>query len=138
MKKAMEQTVVGDPFEKETEMGPMVSRAQMESVDRAVQTAVAEGAELQCGGKKYSDRKGYFYSPTVLTHCRQDSQVMQQEVFGPVLPITTFKDLDEAIEDANDCQYGLTSSDLHAQPGRGDACLQRNQIWRNLCQSRKF
>ena len=88
----------------------MVSRAQMESVDKAVQTAVAEGAELLCGGLRYADRKGYFYSPTVLTHCRQDSQVMQQEVFGPVLPITTFRDLDEAIEDANDCQYGLTSS----------------------------
>jgi lactaldehyde dehydrogenase/glycolaldehyde dehydrogenase len=110
MKKAMEKTVVGDPFQKESEMGPMVSQAQMDSVDKAVQTAVAEGAELLCGGKKYDDRKGYFYSPTVLTRCRQDSQVMQQEVFGPVLPITTFKDLDEAIEDANDCQYGLTSS----------------------------
>jgi lactaldehyde dehydrogenase/glycolaldehyde dehydrogenase len=82
----------------------------MEAVDKAVQTAVAEGAELLCGGKKYPDRKGYFYPPTVLTRCRQDSQIMQQEVFGPVLPITTFKDLDEAIEDANDCQYGLTSS----------------------------
>lgn len=77
--KAMDKTVVGDPFQKDTEMGPMVSQAQMESVDRAVQTAVKEGAELLCGGKKYSGRKGYFYSPTVLTHCKQDTQIMQQE-----------------------------------------------------------
>ncbi|MHB1675773.1 MAG: aldehyde dehydrogenase [Acidobacteriaceae bacterium] len=110
MTKAMEKTVVGDPFQKDTEMGPMVSRAQMESVDKAVQTAVAEGAEMLCGGAKYPGRKGYFYSPTVLNHCKQDTRIMQQEVFGPVLPITTFKDLDEAIENANDCQYGLTSS----------------------------
>ncbi len=110
MTKAMEKTVVGDPFQKDTEMGPMVSKAQMDSVDRAVQTAIQEGAELLCGGKKYSGRKGHYYPPTVLTHCKQDTQIMQQEVFGPVLPITTFKDLDEAIENANDCQYGLTSS----------------------------
>jgi lactaldehyde dehydrogenase/glycolaldehyde dehydrogenase len=110
MTRAMEKTVVGDPFQKDTEMGPMVSKAQMDSVDRAVQTAVQEGAELLCGGKKYSDRKGHYYPPTVLTHCKQDTQIMQQEVFGPVLPIATFKDLDEAIENANDCQYGLTSS----------------------------
>ena len=108
--KAMENTMVGDPFQKDTEMGPMVSQTQMESVDRAVQTAVEQGADLLCGGQKYSGRTGYYYPPTVLTHCRQDTEIMQQEVFGPVLSITTFKDLDEAIEDANDCQYGLTSS----------------------------
>ncbi len=108
--KAMEKTVVGDPFHKDTEMGPMVSKAQLDSVDRAVQTAVEEGAELLCGGKKYSGRTGHYYPPTVLTHCQHEKQIMQQEVFGPVLPITTFKDLDEAIEYANDCQYGLTSS----------------------------
>jgi lactaldehyde dehydrogenase/glycolaldehyde dehydrogenase len=110
MTKAMEKTVVGDPFLKDTEMGPMVSKAQMESVDLAVQTAVQDGAELLFGGKKYAGRKGYFYSPTVLTDCWQDTQIMQQEVFGPALPITTFKDLDEALENANDCHYGLTSS----------------------------
>lgn len=110
MDRAMEATVVGDPMQPATEMGPMVSKVQMESVDQAVKTAVAEGAELLSGGKQYEGRKGHFYPPTVLTHCRQDSQIMQREVFGPVLPITTFRDLDEAIAYANDCEYGLTSS----------------------------
>ena len=110
MTKTMEKTVVGDPFQKDTEMGPMVSQAQLDSVHRAVETAVQDGAELLCGGKKYAGRRGHYYPPTVLTNCKQDTQIMQQEVFGPVLPITTFKDLDEAIEYANDCQYGLTSS----------------------------
>ncbi|MGC9291549.1 MAG: aldehyde dehydrogenase [Acidobacteriaceae bacterium] len=110
MTMAMEKTVVGDPLQAGVEMGPMVSKGQMDSVDHAVKTAIQEGAELLSGGKKYPDRKGHFYPPTVLAHCRQDSKIMQQEVFGPVLPIMTFKDMDEAIEYANDCEYGLTSS----------------------------
>jgi lactaldehyde dehydrogenase / glycolaldehyde dehydrogenase len=107
---AMQQTVVGDPFDPATEMGPMVSRKQLELVDSAVLRAIHAGAELQCGGKKRESRSGYYYEPTVLTNCEQKSEIMQQEIFGPALPITTFKDLDEAIENANDCEYGLTSS----------------------------
>ncbi len=107
---AMQQTVVGDPFAPATEMGPLVSKKQLELVDAAVQRAVQEGAELKCGGKKHESKAGYYYQPTVLTNCKQDSNIMQEEIFGPALPITTFKDLDEAIEYANDCEYGLTSS----------------------------
>lgn len=107
---AMKQTVVGDPFDSATEMGPMVSRKQLELVDSAVKRAIHAGAELQCGGKKLESKSGYYYEPTVLTNCDQKSEIMQQEIFGPALPITTFKDLDEAIENANDCEYGLTSS----------------------------
>ena len=62
------------------------------------------------GGKRPDVKAGYYYPPTVLTHCQHRSAIMQKEVFGPVLPITTFKDLDEAIDLANDCEYGLTSS----------------------------
>jgi lactaldehyde dehydrogenase/glycolaldehyde dehydrogenase len=107
---AMQKTVVGDPFDAATEMGPMVSRRQRELVGAAVEQAVKDGAEIRTGGKNYDSKTGYYFQPTVLTNCRQESQIMQQEIFGPVLPITTFKNLDEAIEDANDCEYGLTSS----------------------------
>ncbi|HVJ08367.1 MAG TPA: aldehyde dehydrogenase [Acidisarcina sp.] len=110
MTAAMQQTVVGDPLASATEMGPLVSRKQLELVDAAVQRAIQEGAVLKCGGKKAEGKAGYYYPPTVLTNCKQDSDIMQQEVFGPVLPITTFKTLDEALEYANDCEYGLTSS----------------------------
>ena len=107
---AMYQTVVGDPFAPETEMGPLVSKRQRELVHAAVLQAVADGAELQCGGEMYESHAGYFYQPTVLTNCGQGSKIMQQEIFGPVLPIATFKTLDEALDCANDCEYGLTSS----------------------------
>jgi lactaldehyde dehydrogenase / glycolaldehyde dehydrogenase len=110
MTAAMEKTVVGDPFAPQTEMGPLVSKKQLQLVDAAVQRAISEGAELRTGGKKHESKTGYYYQPTVLTNCRQDSDIMQREIFGPALPITTFKDLDEAIEYANDCEYGLTSS----------------------------
>jgi len=115
---AMEKTVVGDPMEASTEMGPLVSKRQQEQVGAAVEQAMREGAQLLCGGKAIEDRKGYFFQPTVLANCSQQSSIMRQEIFGPVLPIATFKTLDEAIEMANDCEYGLTSSifttSLHA------------------------
>jgi lactaldehyde dehydrogenase/glycolaldehyde dehydrogenase len=107
---AMNETKVGDPFEPGAEMGPLVSKQHQHDVDAAVQQALKDGAELVAGGQKYDNRVGYYYPPTVLTHCEQSTAIMQKEVFGPVLPITTFKDLDQAIEWANDCEYGLTSS----------------------------
>ncbi len=110
MTEAMKATRVGDPFEPGVEMGPMVSKRQMEDVHAAVEQAVKDGAQLITGGRKYEGRVGYYYPPTVLTHCQQKSAIMQKEVFGPVLPITTFEDLDQAIAWANDCEYGLTSS----------------------------
>lgn len=107
---AMEETKFGDPLlEADVDMGPLVSKQQLESVDGAVHQAVKDGAKLVAGGHRV-DRRGYFYPPTVLTHCDQKSAIMQKEIFGPVLPITTFRGLDEAIEFANDCEYGLTSS----------------------------
>jgi len=107
---AMQMTVVGDPFAPATEMGPLVSSKQLELVGAAVKLALEEGAELKCGGSACADTDGYYFQPTVLVNCRQSSSIMQQETFGPVLPITTFKTLDEAIGYANDCEYGLTSS----------------------------
>jgi lactaldehyde dehydrogenase/glycolaldehyde dehydrogenase len=109
MTAAMQQTVTGDPFDAATEMGPMVSKRQRELVHEAVQQALKDGAKLECGGN-FANGKGYFYQATVLTGCLQETAIMQQEIFGPVLPIATFETLDEAIGYANDCEYGLTSS----------------------------
>jgi len=105
----MRQTVVGDPFSAATEMGPLVSKRQRELVHAAVEQALKDGATLECGGN-YMSQSGYYYQPTVLSHCRQETGIMQKEIFGPVLPIATFATLDEAIGYANDCEYGLTSS----------------------------
>ena len=95
------------------DMGSMVNKAQQEHVDEMVQSAVAEGATVACGGHKAQvDGKGWFYEPTVITGCTHDMRIMRDEIFGPVLPITTFKTLDEAIEMANDSVYGLTNSSM--------------------------
>ena len=92
------------------DMGSMVNKAQQEHVDEMVQSAIAEGATVACGGHKVQvNGKGWFYEPTVITGCTHDMRIMRDEIFGPVLPITTFKTLDEAIEMANDSVYGLTS-----------------------------
>ena len=94
--KAMAATTVGDVLAGgNVEMGPLVSKQQLESVSAAVEKAVAEGAKVATGGKRIGG-KGFYFEPTVLTNCRQKSAIMQKEIFGPVLPIDTYHDLDEA------------------------------------------
>ncbi|HEV2327058.1 MAG TPA: aldehyde dehydrogenase [Terracidiphilus sp.] len=110
MTRAMRKTVSGDPFTSGVEMGPLVSKVQLGSVQSAVEQARADGVEVATGGAREDRGRGYYYQPTVLTGCRQSTDIMRKEIFGPVLPIATFSDLDEAIALANDCEYGLTSS----------------------------
>jgi lactaldehyde dehydrogenase/glycolaldehyde dehydrogenase len=109
--KAMSEVRYGDPLaEQDIDMGPLVNEAGVRSVDSMVKRAVAEGAKVLTGGKPAAREKGYFYEPTVLVNVNNSMEIMRQEIFGPVLPIATFKTLDEAIELANDCEYGLTSA----------------------------
>lgn len=108
---AMKNVKYGNPLEEEDlDMGPLVSKNALDSVHGLVERAVEEGAKILTGGKIADKETGYYYEPTVLVNVKQDSEIVREEVFGPVLPIMTFKDFDEAIELANDCQYGLTSS----------------------------
>lgn len=108
---AFKKVTYGNPLEKDDlDMGPLVSKAALESVDGMVQRAIQAGAKVLVGGKPADLSVGHFYEPTVLVDVKQDSEMIQEEVFGPVLPILTFKTIDEAIELANDSQYGLTSS----------------------------
>lgn len=108
---AMQATRFGDPLaEPGLDMGPLVSKDRLESVEAAVARAIGDGAILRTGGKRAEGRRGYHFEPTVLSQCRQEWGIMREEIFGPVLPIATFTDLDEAIAMANDSDYGLTSS----------------------------
>lgn len=92
-------------------MGPMINHAAVESVHAMVLRAVKDGAKILTGGKIPSKpEKGSFYEPTVLGGCRQDMEIVREETFGPVMPILTFKTVDEAIDLANDCKYGLASA----------------------------
>jgi lactaldehyde dehydrogenase/glycolaldehyde dehydrogenase len=109
---AMKDTRVGDPLADQTVgYGPMINEASFEKVDQLVRGAVAAGATVATGGHRAGgDPGGFYYEPTVLTGCRQEMEIVQQEIFGPVAPVVTFDDLDQAIAYANDSDYGLTSS----------------------------
>jgi len=108
---AMKAVTYGDPFaEPQPDMSSQVSKTQLEKIAAMVDRAKGEGAEVLCGGRKADTETGYFYEPTILGGCRQEMEAVQQEIFGPVLPVLTFSDLDEAVSLANDCEFGLTSS----------------------------
>ncbi|KAA6329047.1 Lactaldehyde dehydrogenase [termite gut metagenome] len=109
--KAMKAVTYGDPFASPVpNMSSQIDRSQQEKIDALVVRAKAAGAEVLTGGKKADTPTGYFYEPTVLVNCRQDMEIVQKEVFGPVIPILPFSEYEEAIALANDCEYGLTSS----------------------------
>jgi lactaldehyde dehydrogenase / glycolaldehyde dehydrogenase len=109
--KAMSEVKYGNPLvDQDIDMGPLVSEEGLLSVEAMVQRAIEAGAKVLTGGKRAARDKGYFYEPTVIVNVDNSMEIMRQEIFGPVLPIATFKTLDEAIELANDCEYGLTSA----------------------------
>ena len=111
MTKQMEQVSFGDPSkEKDIAMGPIINELGLKKVAESVETALKQGAKLECGGSVVDLGKGYFFQPTVLSQCDMTMDIMRKETFGPVLPIQIVESLDEAITHANDCEYGLTSS----------------------------
>ena len=108
---AMKSTRCGDPLADQTvDYGPLINEAGYRKVDALVRSAVAAGASVATGGKRAAGEGGFYYEPTVLTGCSQQMEIIRREVFGPVAPVVTFEDLDQAIEFANDSEYGLTSS----------------------------
>ena len=110
--KKMSNVKVEDAFSKNNpDMSSLVSKDQLDKVTEMVEFAKKEGAEVVVGGSRSTNfDRGYFYQPTLLTNVTQKMQIIQEEVFGPVLPVMKFGTLEEAIALANDCEYGLTSS----------------------------
>jgi len=108
---AMRRARFGDPLVDESvDYGPLINEAGYRKVDGLVQRARAEGATLVTGGRRGAGDGGYFYEPTVLSGCRQDMDIVRRETFGPVIPVVTFDELEQAIAWANDSDFGLTSS----------------------------
>jgi len=104
------QIKIGDPLDYETRMGALVSEEHLEKVDAYVREAVANGAILYYGGKRYTEgacKEGPYYMPTILTNVTADSKICQEEVFGPVLSVLKYKTTEEAIELANNTMFGL-------------------------------
>ena len=104
----MKKLVQGDPLNPKTRLGPQVSEAHMNQILGYVQKGKAEGARLVCGGERPAGR-GYFVQPTVFDDVRPDMTIAREEIFGPVLSVIRFKDLDDMIGIANDTPYGLAA-----------------------------
>ena len=109
---AVREARIGDPSSMDTQIGPIATRAQWEKILRMIEMAKAEGATCVLGGHSLSGAEfgqGQFIAPTIFTNVRNDMQIAQQEVFGPVLCVLKFKDDAEAIRIANDVEYGLAA-----------------------------
>lgn len=109
--KKVETLKVGNGLEKDTQVGPVINEKGFEKVVSQVNDAVYKGAEVLCGNKYDADKdEGYFFvHPTVLKNVDSNMKIMQEETFGPVIPITTFKENDEAVAIANGTPYGLAA-----------------------------
>jgi succinate-semialdehyde dehydrogenase/glutarate-semialdehyde dehydrogenase len=128
---------VGDPLEWDTEIGPMVSHEQFELVRELVDDAMAAGAKLLCGGpleQSPGDLSGDFYAPAVLTDVTHEMRIMQEEIFGPVLPVIVVDSEDEALSLANDSVFGLGASVWTSDRSKGERIareLESGMVWIN-------
>jgi betaine-aldehyde dehydrogenase len=109
----VETVRVGDPFDETTDLGPLISRGQRDRVAGFVERAAAAGATISMGGARPADptlAAGAYYLPTVIEGARQDAEITQREIFGPVLVLLPFDDERDAVAKSNDVDYGLAAS----------------------------
>jgi aldehyde dehydrogenase (NAD+) len=108
LKRRMATLRVGDPLDKNTDVGAINSRAQLDKIEELVATGRDEGAEVYQPPCRLPER-GYWFAPTVFTNVAQSYRIAQEEIFGPVLSVLTFRTPDEAVEKANNTPYGLSA-----------------------------
>jgi aldehyde dehydrogenase (NAD+) len=108
-KKTAEQVQLGDPLDPKTQMGPVVSKAQFEKIQGLIEKGLKEGATLVCGGpgRPSGFNRGYFVRPTIFADVTPNMTIAKEEIFGPVLSVMTYDTEDEAVEMANNTNYGL-------------------------------
>lgn len=127
----------GDPLDPKTRMGPLVSQEQLDRVLGYIEKGKAEGAELVIGGDRaqVSDNPGYFLNPTIFDRVTPEMTIAREEIFGPVLAVTTFADFDEAIALGNKTEYGLAAAvwtqDVK-KAHRAAHALRAGTVWVNM------
>jgi betaine-aldehyde dehydrogenase len=128
---------LGGPFDDDAETGALISEQHLAKVAKYVEDGVAEGAVLRVGGARATEGKladGWFYPPTVLDGCRTDMRCVQDESFGPVLTVETFRDEDDAVRLANDSIYGLAGGIVTSDTAKAErvaARLRMGTVWIN-------
>ncbi len=115
----------GDGSDPATDIGPMIHERQLRTVQNHVDDAIAQGARLLAGGKAVSQLGPCFFSPTILADVTHSMNVMREETFGPVLPVCSFRDEDQAVAMANDSEFGLAASVWTRNRSRGERIASR-------------
>jgi len=101
---------VGNGLEDTSQVGPLINKKQQDHIQKLIVASVKEGAKILAGGEAHQENgKGYFFKPTLLSNITKNTPVFKEEIFGPILPVTSFKSTDEAIELANTTEYGLAA-----------------------------
>lgn len=133
LKKRMESLIIGDPLDKNTDIGAINSKEQLERIKALVKSATNEGADVWQADTGMP-KKGNFYPPTLILDCAQSHTVVQEEIFGPVLTVQTFRTVNEAVEKANNTQYGLSGgvwSDKGAKVFKLTDKIKAGVMWAN-------
>ena len=133
LKDRMETLIVGDPLDKNTDIGAINSAGQLETIESYLKLGKAEGAEMYQSSCKVP-RRGYWCRPTIFTGVSQSNRIVQEEIFGPVLAIQTFRTLQEGLDKANNTQYGLSGgvwTDKGAKIFKMTQNIRAGVIWAN-------
>ena len=133
LKQRMQTLIVGDPLDKNTDIGATNSRAQLDRINNYLDIGRDEGAEMWCASCDLPTA-GYFCRPTLFLNCSQSHRIVQEEIFGPVLAIQTFRTVAEAIEKANNTPYGLSGgvwTDKGAKIFKVTGALRAGVVWAN-------
>ncbi|MEJ6777492.1 MAG: aldehyde dehydrogenase family protein [Crocinitomicaceae bacterium] len=133
LKRRMDKLIIGDPLDKNTDVGAINSKEQLKTINDYIKIGKDQGAKIHQSSSK-APKKGYYCVPTIFTDVAQSNRIVQEEIFGPVLTVQTFRTIDEVIQKANNSPYGLAAgiwSDKGSRVFNLSSKLKAGVIWAN-------